>query len=260
MGYSSGALDMLASWIGALIQPGGSFLELGSQDINCDVPLKKIDEVLRMIHKTPSNYEPLLKEYFVPKKTWKVANLFRGSQIRYAALDLYPGDFVIQADLNVFNVPQEQKNTFDLITNFGTTEHVTDQVNVFRVIHDFLKPGGCCFHQVPFTGYYNHALYNYHPTFFAFLAHANKYEIQLFDLSAPHLPYNIPKSEWLAGTERWKEIMFQSGLISCLLKKTYDRPFELFTDYDRSVITNQTDGKLSAMIQGRYDLRVRNFS
>jgi hypothetical protein len=86
-------------------------------------------------------------------------------------------------------VPAEYRCTFDLVTNIGTTEHVTDQINAFRVIHEFAKPGANFLHSVPFAGYFNHGLYNYHPIFFVFLASANEYEIVHLGLSDPGTTY-----------------------------------------------------------------------
>ena len=37
--------------------------------------------------------------------------------------------------LNTYRVPMMYRGSFQLITNFGTSEHVTDQINTFRVIH-----------------------------------------------------------------------------------------------------------------------------
>jgi hypothetical protein len=88
-------------------------------------------------------------------------------------------------------VPDEHRGAYDLIANLGSTEHIFDQVNVFRCIHDFAKVGGIFWHSVPAVGYYNHK-YNYHPLFFVFLARANEYCIEAAGLSQPHFAFTIP--------------------------------------------------------------------
>jgi len=258
MGYGIEALQMLREWIGDIIPYDGSILEMGSQDINKDVPKDEIRLILSKIHKENCSCDDIIGQYFTEDNTWKVGNLFRGSSIRYRAIDIYPEDFVIEADLNSLQVPESENGSFDLITNFGTTEHVTDQVNVFRIMHDYLKVGGYCFHNVPFTGYFNHGLYNYNPIFFLFLAQANSYGVEVFNLSAPHLDYTIPQLSWIEGSENWQDIHFYSGIISCLFIKKHEAPFKLFTDFDRSIVSEQSGEILAQALDGRYDLRVRN--
>tara|TARA_B110000438_G_C15746750_1_gene621089 strand:- start:31 stop:1005 length:975 start_codon:yes stop_codon:yes gene_type:complete len=70
--------------------------------------------------------------------------------------------------------------TYDLITNFGTTEHVFNQKNVFENIHNLAKKDGYLFHLLPFEGDFNHCYYNYHPKFFYDLAQHNNYQIKGF--------------------------------------------------------------------------------
>ena len=66
---------------------------------------------------------------------------------------------------------------FDLVTNFGTSEHVFNQSNFFENIHNLTKKDGLMIHVLPFEGYFNHGYFNYHPIFFFDLAIFNNYEI-----------------------------------------------------------------------------------
>jgi hypothetical protein len=63
-------------------------------------------------------------------------------------------------------IPTEHKGKYSLVTNFGTTEHVTNQLNAFKVIHDLTMPNGVMIHEVPAQGMFNHGLVNYNPKFF----------------------------------------------------------------------------------------------
>lgn len=68
--------------------------------------------------------------------------------------------------------------TFDLVTNLGTSEHCFNQQSVFANIHDLCAPaGGLMIHAVPSAGWVNHGFYSYSPRFFADLAQANRYDI-----------------------------------------------------------------------------------
>lgn len=99
----------------------------------------------------------------------------------YACIDLYDGD-ALPWDLNTIACPPIVAAKYDLVTNFGTTEHVMDQMNAFRLVHDFTKEGGIMFHIVPIT-MLTHGLFNYTPTFFECLARGNDYEVLEFDTS-----------------------------------------------------------------------------
>lgn len=77
-----------------------------------------------------------------------IANNFKS----YISLDLHdvPG-------VTVFDLSEHRPSAFqvDIITNFGTTEHVEyedGQYNCWYNIHDWLKVGGIAIHQIPELG------------------------------------------------------------------------------------------------------------
>ena len=55
-------------------------------------------------------------------------------------------------DLNIHFVPADLQSKFDLVTNYGTTEHVLNQMLAMRSIHDLVKPGGLIHHDLPWAG------------------------------------------------------------------------------------------------------------
>jgi hypothetical protein len=93
----------------------------------------------------------------------------------YAAIDLDGHRKSTPLDLNVDEVPQELRQRFDLVVNTGTTEHVANQAQAFRIIHDLTRLGGVMFHELP-AGSWNHGLFNYTPKFFLLLEKQNDYE------------------------------------------------------------------------------------
>jgi hypothetical protein len=215
MGYSAGAIDNLANWLGGLVPRGGAILELGEQQINGEMDPENIAAVQRLVAKASdgaAESDAIVKRYFLEGRK-RIADAFRGSDFTYRCLDVAEGEEVINADLNFYVVPEEWRGRFDVVTNYGTSEHVGDQFNAFRVMHDFAKPGGTFIHHVPFAGYFNHGLYSYTPAFFVFLAQANGYEIDQLDLTAPHLPYTVPVTEAMPGSAAWARIHQESGLI-----------------------------------------------
>src|SRR5215207_5990256 len=79
-------------------------------------------------------------------------------------------------------------------------------------------------------------LYNYHPLFFVFLAHANDYEILSLELSGPHFPYSIPEIEGLTNAHLWSGVRMESGIIASVLRKTSLQPFRKVADFDANVL------------------------
>lgn len=67
--------------------------------------------------------------------------------------------------------------TFDLITNNGTGEHIFNQSSVFANAHALCKVGGVMLHVLPFFNYLNHGFFNFNPILFHDLAAANHYEV-----------------------------------------------------------------------------------
>lgn len=97
---------------------------------------------------------------------------------RYVAVDFDASPHVLRLDLNFDDVPQEHRGRYDLVTNFGTTEHVANQIQAMKVIHDLTRPGGIMLHTVPTQGYSAHAMINYTPKFFWALSRSCRYDIR----------------------------------------------------------------------------------
>jgi hypothetical protein len=84
--------------------------------------------------------------------------LINGSSIGYfknlytypiESLDMNGENGSIQLNLAIELVPNK---TYDLITNFGTTEHVSDQYNCWKNIHSFLDFEGIVISEIPEIG------------------------------------------------------------------------------------------------------------
>ena len=76
---------------------------------------------------------------------------------------------------------------YNLITNFGTTEHVVNHFTCFENIHGMCEPGGLMLHAVPSPGnWQHHGRYYYSQEFFRQLAAANDYNILFLEGIAHH--------------------------------------------------------------------------
>lgn len=97
--------------------------------------------------------------------------------IEYNSFDVCPGLKTDLLDMNYEFLPEKFREYYDVVLNFGTTEHIVNQWNCFEIMHDAAKVGGTIYHQLPATGYLDHGYFTYTPVFFRDLAAANDYEI-----------------------------------------------------------------------------------
>jgi SAM-dependent methyltransferase len=95
----------------------------------------------------------------------------------YASTDLDDDRATYRWDLNY---PPENLPQFDVVTDFGTIEHVYDMTAALRAMHRLLKPGGLALHVVPVFAYPNHGFHTPNPNFFPEFARANGYALADF--------------------------------------------------------------------------------
>lgn len=128
-----------------------------------------------------SGYDPVrggLNESFV-------GELFEKAGMEYRAFDIADGYRTQIMDLNHAVLPQNLRNHFDLVLNFGTTEHILNQYNCFKVIHDATKVGGYIHHSLPAMGYADHGYITYTSRCFFDIAGYNEYEVVDFWFDGP---------------------------------------------------------------------------
>jgi hypothetical protein len=95
---------------------------------------------------------------------------------RYNCVDIDRNFGSLVLDLNFDSVPPEHRGKYDLTTNHGTTEHIFNQYNSFKLIHEFTSVGGLMLHALPFTVHLEHGFFNYQPNMFEALARYNSYK------------------------------------------------------------------------------------
>jgi hypothetical protein len=100
------------------------------------------------------------------------------TNIEYNSVDVCPGLKTEILDLNFDRIPDHMRGRYDVVFNFGTTEHIFNQWNCFEFMHDALKVGGIVYHQLPASGYLDHGYYCYTPLFFREMAQANEYAVE----------------------------------------------------------------------------------
>jgi SAM-dependent methyltransferase len=182
MGLSSSFLqDLIHLKRRGVLDGAGRVVEIGAQQLADNfLNAGELDEVYQLFGRPRIDLgTPVGQENFTeaaPRST----EFWRSLGFEYAALD-YNGhldSFAI--DLNREPVPADMRETFDFVVNTGTTEHVANQDNAFRVIHDLTRKGGVMYHQVPASGDLYHGLVNYSPKFFQHMHKQNDYQQWLF--------------------------------------------------------------------------------
>jgi hypothetical protein len=150
-------------------------VELGSQGVWC--PDRSLLSGLFEAFGRPLPPEGELAVYINSTGTGHASSrhLHESLGFRYECLDIDANFGALTLDLNFDPVPPAFRNKYGLTTNHGTTEHILNQYNCFKVIHDLTKPGGLMLHALPFTVHLEHGFFNYQPNFFAALARYNSY-------------------------------------------------------------------------------------
>lgn len=103
--------------------------------------------------------------------------------IEYNSFDVCPGLKTDIVDLNFDGLDDRYREYYDIVLNFGTSEHIFNQWNCFRVMHDALKTDGIIYCHLQVTGSLEHGYYFYTPQFFRDMATANGYKIEKLFLS-----------------------------------------------------------------------------
>jgi hypothetical protein len=154
---------------------GGSVIDLGPQDLWIKrEPLTRVAQR----HLQEPDCTKTLDAIFDgdatrPDSQNAFYSIFGGGS--YHSLDLTDPRADFALDLN--NPLPPGIGSYDVVTNFGTTEHVFNIGQGFANMHQLAKVGGILLHAIPSYSYIDHGFYNIHPSAFLDMAHANKYEL-----------------------------------------------------------------------------------
>jgi hypothetical protein len=159
-------------------------------------------------------------------------DFWRWLGFKYASIDIDGSPGSIPLDLNYDDIPANERGKYQLVTNFGTTEHVANQLNAFKIIHELTAVGGLMVHHVPAQGMINHGLINYNPKFFWLLTRSNGYKLLhlnfFSDSSAYGLPSNVLDGIRVfdpAAPDRLNHYKTTDCYLLIVLRKRYDLPF-----------------------------------
>ena len=195
-------------------------MELGAQNVWC--PKAGLVKNLFEAFGKPPPPADLLDRF----ANWKGSGLelYTALGFTYHCIDLDSKFNAIPLDLNFDACPAEHVGKYGFVTNHGTSEHILNQYNVFKVMHDLTKAGGFMLHAVPFTVHLEHGFFNYQPNFFEALARYNSYEVSGIWVGpgwqvASFIPWEPSLLDYLVLNAQ------TTHLLVALLQKQYDTPF-----------------------------------
>jgi len=206
-------------------------VEIGAQQL-ADSFLQatfELDEIYRLFGRPRADLgAPVGAENFIERAPYSRV-FWTSLGLDYAAIDVDTREGVTYLDLNRDDVPFDLYRVFDLVINAGTTEHVSNQGNAFRIIHDLTRTGGVMYHEVPAGGTIEHGFIAYQPIFFMRMAQQNEYEWLRFDLSARQ-PAPVP--DYLhefnlryGGVDNLKDYTVTEMSLCLAFRKRYRFPF-----------------------------------
>jgi hypothetical protein len=240
MGLSHYLLDeLIALKKSGAIVGAGAVVEIGAQQLS-NAFLRssaQLEEVARLFGRSPADLgQPTAAGFeggleLQSGEAPSSAPFWQALGWEYAAVD-YGGHRHSRAiDLNRDCAPLDWLGKYDLLINAGTTEHVANHDNAFRVMHDLVRVGGCMIHEVPVAGFLTHGLVVYSIKFFWHLCRENGYEVLRLEMlpqgSAP-MPRNV-----IDSNRRWgrlpafdaEALAIQNWLMMASLRKLTEQPF-----------------------------------
>jgi SAM-dependent methyltransferase len=111
--------------------------------------------------------------------------------------------------------------SFDMVTNLGTLEHVFDIATAFRNAHDLSKVGGYMIHVLPSNCNINHGYYCVQPRMIENLCATNNYTICEFVFTVDYTPI-LRKYE----LDTYKAYDDRDLMFYAVLRKEYEQPFK----------------------------------
>ena len=225
---------------GHLAAPG-KVVEIGAQQLSTDLFVDKswIGELAQSFGAIERDFEGDHDTSLVHGGLAKLSSsaplsrdMWKWLGFEYSSIDMDGSPGSIPLDLNFDSTPRSMRHSADLVTNCGTTEHVINQFNAFKCIHNLTKVGGLMMHNIPAQGYLTHGLVNYTPKFFWALSAANAYSWIMFTVSQSSVEYGLPDDIANEITRiqpglnvKSEEFKFRDAGLLIVMRKDYDIDF-----------------------------------
>ncbi len=257
-----------------LLTPGAHVIDFGSSNLYHASAAQIEGFVKRYTDTPPANLSELALRLEAGSKLGPdgqalnqafIGEMFEAAGMTYDAIDIADGYKTTIVDLNFQSLPETFVKSADVVLNFGTSEHILNQANVFKTIHEACKSGGMIMHQLPAIGFVDHAYYCYTGRFFYDLAAYNEYELldiwfdgnytdsediysstRAYQRYFPHVSKRVAAIGVDDREKRVAALRIPTVAINVVLRKVKDRPFGIMVETSTSV------GTIPASVTGSY--------
>lgn len=186
---------------------GGSLLTLGKQDVHFSHNvLKKLAKRFNQPLVPLSEVHLSLKHFLKNRGYISDQSFFKSlgfSEVKSLDASEYENADII-FDLNQDKIPKSLEESFDVIIDSGTLEHVFHLPNALSNIFKLLKLNGRIIHFSPSSNYMDHGFYMFSPTFFWDYYTENGFEINVLQ---------VVKTSSLEAWDGWKLCEYTPGAL-----------------------------------------------
>jgi hypothetical protein len=225
MSLTPGWLHRFLEWaVEFELAAGDAFLDIGASELVCTDEPQIVNRFVSYFGGVPYPDQELRRI----ADGGVAAEMFLRAGLRYTSIDYLNFPHCMHLDLNHDSLPAAHHGRYKFVSNSGTSEHVLNQYNTFKIIHEATAEGGVMYHGLPSGGEFAHGLFNYNAKFFWALAKGNGYEVIRFwgwtddKLSSvpasflDEIQYNLPpeaRNAYLHVLLRKKDMMPFQGLV-----------------------------------------------
>lgn len=183
-------------------------------------PLKKIDQLNKCMGNFLSNEEI----HSLKKSTNSNFSIILFKEIlkveKFESVDISNeegADYVFDLNKEYDDQNNNLNNKYDFVIEGGTMEHLSNNQQYLKNVFNFLKTDGYFFCSTPSSGYAEHGLYQFSPTFISDLYFKNKEIIKLTFLG---LEVNSQKTKGLILNNFYKDNKFELGPIERIFEES----------------------------------------
>ncbi|WP_413208114.1 hypothetical protein [Rhodospirillum sp. A1_3_36] len=184
MGISMYAVGIMEQY--GILAPGLKLLDLGSSNLY-GATTQQIVEFVQRHNPNPRNDLDVWAERLASGSGTNdggmalnqsfAGELFEAIGMVYDSIDIADGYKTTYVDLNVQRLPEKMVGQYDSVINFGTSEHILNQMNTFAAVHAATKVGGQIMHNLPSVGFVDHGYFCYTSRFFFDMSGYNHYDV-----------------------------------------------------------------------------------
>ncbi len=251
MGYAVQNFSQLGDLIEQVGLNGRRVMDLGSQDVTIfnEPDYRNLADFVRRFGGDAARVRGLIGPNFPAVITAR--DVFAAAGFEYICCDVDQRPGTVYIDFNDLAFDRALYNKFDLVMNAGTTEHLSNPVAAFFLMHQLCRRGGLLFNEVPFSGWTNHGLNNLTAKFWHSLRWMNSYRV--LSATIKYIPEAHPDDgnfggEHLAFIQDLDEAAKVSSSIEIIFQKTLDRGF--IPPYDAVCPTDDDGTAVEALVRG----------